>query len=113
MKLKKLRRLNEGEIELLWDDGHVGPSKLTVLREACPCAGCQGETVLLKQYAPVKDSNNNPQKYILQGVEPVGSYALKFTWGDGHDQGLYTWEHLRAFCECEKCREERIANPLG
>ncbi len=27
-------------------------------------------------------------------LEPVGQYALKITFDDGHDTGLYTWEYL-------------------
>lgn len=30
----------------------------------------------------------------LTGVEPVGNYALKLTFSDGHDSGLFTWEYL-------------------
>ncbi len=113
MKLKKLRRLNESCIELSWDDGHVGPVDLPALREACPCAGCQGETVLLKRYEPVREANSDPQKFALLAVDPVGSYALKLTWGDGHDQGLYTWEHLRSLCGCDACRAGKESNPLA
>jgi len=29
------------------------------------------------------------------GVEPVGSYAIKIGFDDGHDSGLYTWEYLQ------------------
>ena len=31
---------------------------------------------------------------ILTDVSPAGSYALKLTFDDGHDSGLYTWEYL-------------------
>jgi DUF971 family protein len=27
-------------------------------------------------------------------IEPVGSYAIKIIFDDGHDSGLYTWEYL-------------------
>lgn len=30
----------------------------------------------------------------LTEVTPVGSYALKLTFDDGHDSGLYTWDYL-------------------
>lgn len=29
-------------------------------------------------------------------AEPVGSYGLRFTWDDGHNDGIYTWKRLRA-----------------
>ncbi|MDN3637307.1 DUF971 domain-containing protein [Simiduia curdlanivorans] len=30
----------------------------------------------------------------LKKVEPVGSYALKLVFSDGHDSGIYTWSYL-------------------
>lgn len=32
-------------------------------------------------------------------LEPVGNYALKITFDDGHDSGLYNWAYLQALCE--------------
>ena len=29
-----------------------------------------------------------------EGIEPAGQYALKLTFSDGHDSGLYTWDYL-------------------
>jgi DUF971 family protein len=28
-------------------------------------------------------------------MEPVGHYAVRIIFGDGHDSGLYTWSYLR------------------
>ncbi|SEI78432.1 DUF971 family protein [Azotobacter beijerinckii] len=30
----------------------------------------------------------------LTGIEPVGQYALKLIFDDGHDSGLYSWDYL-------------------
>ncbi len=30
----------------------------------------------------------------LSKLEPAGNYALKLTFDDGHDSGLFTWEYL-------------------
>lgn len=30
----------------------------------------------------------------VREVSPIGSYALKIAFDDGHDSGLYTWEYL-------------------
>ena len=30
----------------------------------------------------------------ITGVEPVGMYAVKLVFTDGHDTGLYSWEYL-------------------
>lgn len=30
----------------------------------------------------------------LIGIEPAGNYALKLTFDDGHDSGLFSWDYL-------------------
>ena len=30
----------------------------------------------------------------IAAVEPVGSYAVRLVFSDGHDTGLYSWEYL-------------------
>jgi DUF971 family protein len=35
----------------------------------------------------------------IRGVEPVGNYALKISFDDGHDTGLYSWAYLLDLCE--------------
>ena len=30
----------------------------------------------------------------IVAVEPVGQYAVKLVFDDGHDTGLYTWKYL-------------------
>jgi len=36
---------------------------------------------------------------LLEQVEPVGNYALKLVFSDGHDSGLYSWDYLVAIGE--------------
>jgi DUF971 family protein len=31
----------------------------------------------------------------ITAVEPVGNYAVRLVFDDGHDSGLYTWKYLR------------------
>ena len=31
----------------------------------------------------------------LKSIEQAGNYALKLTFDDGHDSGLYTWDYLQ------------------
>lgn len=35
----------------------------------------------------------------ILNIEPVGHYALKITFDDGHDSGLFSWDYLRELCE--------------
>jgi DUF971 family protein len=32
----------------------------------------------------------------IRAVEPVGNYAVKLVFDDGHDTGIYTWDYLYA-----------------
>ncbi|MEC8103157.1 MAG: DUF971 domain-containing protein [Pseudomonadota bacterium] len=34
----------------------------------------------------------------LLNLEPVGNYALKLTFDDGHDTGIYNWSYLHHLC---------------
>src|SRR5262245_11663245 len=81
--------------EITWADGHVGVYPNEVLRGYCPCAGCQGHGGEVK-FVPGGDSE-------LRELAPVGNYALKLTWGDRHDTGIYTFTYLRSLCRCPAC----------
>ena len=35
------------------------------------------------------------QNVGIHGIEPVGQYAVKLVFDDGHDSGLYSWKYLR------------------
>ena len=43
-------------------------------------------------------------------VEPVGQYAVKLVFDDGHDTGLYTWKYLH---ELGSTRAEKWARYLA
>ena len=45
----------------------------------------------------------------IQAVEPVGQYAVKLVFDDGHDTGLYTWRYLY---ELGRDREQKWARYL-
>ena len=34
------------------------------------------------------------QDVLIVAVEPVGQYAVRLVFDDGHDTGLYTWKYL-------------------
>jgi DUF971 family protein len=94
----------EGDDRLViqWNDGHRAVYFWTYLRKECPCAGCREE----RQKPPdpfhvLKPSELAPLKPLR--IEPVGRYAYKITWSDGHDSGIFTLEHLRALCQCPEC----------
>lgn len=81
--------------EIDWADGHHGVLQNETLRAYCPCAGCQGHSGEIR-YIPGNNST-------IRAIEEIGSYALNFTWGDGHSSGIYTFRYLRALCGCATC----------
>jgi DUF971 family protein len=103
---KQITLSKDRKLQILWDDGHESLISLPSLRESCPCATCQGETVLLRHYEPPPQPDL-PGKSELVDAKQVGSYALQLAWRDGHNTGIYTWERLRSLCECSLCRPVR------
>jgi DUF971 family protein len=85
-------------LDITWSDGHVSRHNIEHLRWLCPCAECKGEW---GQPGRLQGTTRlTPTQTRLEDVRPVGRYALQPVWGDGHDSGLYTYDYLRANCEC-------------
>jgi DUF971 family protein len=89
-----------------WNDGHRSVYTWKHLRKNCPCAGCRDERDQPPDPFRILKPSELAPKSPLAPVEmaPVGRYAYKIVWNDGHDTGLYTLEHLRDLCECPECR---------
>ena len=106
-------------IEIDWKDGHHSSYEINWLRDWCPCAQCTGahgteprpkESLApqAKTGAPKTQTSNPFQMYKprerMVNVEPVGNYALRIVWSDGHASGIYSWAHLRQICPCDACQ---------
>lgn len=88
-----------------WSDGHESLHPYEGLRRGCPCAWCAGEG---GQKGSVDATTRfSPEQRTLYELVPVGRYGLTPVWGDGHRTGIYTYERLRATCECDECRAAR------
>ena len=78
-----------------WVGGEEEFYSLRALRQSCPCAFCSGETdVFGNKYIGDKKKPSD-KGVILKGYSFVGLYALRFIWGDGHSDGLYTFDLLK------------------
>jgi DUF971 family protein len=87
---------DQGGVRIAWSDGHLSDYSYAYLRGWCPCAMCQGHGGERRFIRAV-----DPQ---LRRIEPVGNYALTFTWSDGHETGIYSYAYLREICPCEACQ---------
>ena len=43
-------------------------------------------------------------------IEPVGNYAVRIVFDDGHDTGLFVWEYLRELGENKETRWQGYLN---
>ena len=100
-------------IEIDWKDGHHSSYGIEYLRDWCPCATCTGaHGTAPRPKTAGEDKPGNPfQMYKprekMQNIEPVGNYALRIVWSDGHAAGIYSYDHLRHICACAVCRAAR------
>jgi DUF971 family protein len=111
--LKVRVRKSEGTgVEIDWRDGHKSSWNFRWLRDACPCATCHDEREKSGRVPgqaaakPLLQLYEAPPRPIE--VTPVGKYALKFKWNDGHEAGLYSWDYLRRVCQCSLCHSPRV-----
>jgi DUF971 family protein len=79
---------------LAWADGALQTVTLAELRRLCPCALCDDQRAQ-RAANPLTVLSGPAPSAELVGVEPVGGYALRFVWTDGHTSGIYSFEHLR------------------
>ena len=83
------------ELAIRWKDGGETYIRLDTLRRRCPCAVCAGEKDLLGQRYGGSPTLS-PDSFVLKSCIPVGGYALRPEWGDGHGSGIYSFEFLRS-----------------
>ena len=86
-------RALQGEqvLELTWEGGQVARLPYKYLRGECPCASCRNEWTGER----ILDPKSIRDDLKLEGMEPIGNYAVRLGWSDGHSSGLYTWETLQ------------------
>ena len=83
--------------EIDWADGHKSVYPHEILRGYCPCAGCQGHS------GTISFIEQSGTALEIDDFEPVGNYALRIQWFDGHGSGLYSYTYLRSLCPCAEC----------
>jgi DUF971 family protein len=86
------------QLTITWQDGVVSVYPLTLLRKMCPCAMCkdQREADALR---PKTSLNVLPETFqgnpTVIDAQLVGNYAMKISWSDQHDTGIYSFQYLR------------------
>lgn len=76
-----------GLLRVSWEDGRIDDFPATLLRAACPCAGCREVSAV-------------PSGVSIGEVHLVGDYAVGLTFfPEGHRTGIFTFELLRSLGE--------------
>lgn len=74
-------------LEIHYDDGKYFKLPCEYLRVFSPSAEVRGGA------KPVSRPTGKEAVNII-GIDPMGHYAIKLIFDDGHDSGIYTWETL-------------------
>ena len=71
---------------------------LLELRRRCPCATCRSERES-RNDNPLRVFKPDPVDLRVKTAELVGNYAIRFSWSDGHDTGIFDFRNLRSLCD--------------
>ncbi|MFN0263004.1 gamma-butyrobetaine hydroxylase-like domain-containing protein [Tepidamorphus sp. 3E244] len=74
---------------IAFDNGERHELEAEYLRVLSPSAEVQGHSAAQKQTVPGK------RNVGIMKVEPVGNYAVRITFDDMHDTGIYSWDYFR------------------
>ena len=76
------------ELEIAFDDGKQFRFSCELLRVFSPSAEVRG-------HGPGQEVLQVGKKNVnIIAIEPVGTYAVKLVFSDGHNTGLYSWDYF-------------------
>ena len=82
------------KLEVSFEDGTTFMLPCEYLRVYSPSAEVRGHSPEQAVLQTGKEAVN------IQDIEPVGNYAVKLIFSDGHDTGLYSWDYLYELGAC-------------
>lgn len=95
-----LRRRDARTLSVLWEDAHRDDFDVRDLRLACHCALCVEEMSGRKRLDPETVRPDVSPRVISS----IGNYAIGIDWNDGHNSGIYSFDHLRSLGEREAAK---------
>ncbi len=76
------------QIVIAFDDGNRFELSFEYLRVNSPSAEVKG-------HGPGQEVLQTGKENVrITGIEPIGHYAVRLVFDDGHDTGLYTWQYF-------------------
>ncbi len=82
-------RSDKKNLSIAFSAGEIYEFSAEFLRVESPSAEVKGHGADPKRIIAGK------QDVAIKNIEPVGHYAVKFVFSDGHASGLYTWSYLK------------------
>lgn len=84
-------------LRIRWADGAESRIPLERLRASCPCATCRAlrEERARNPLLVLPKATSAAALSTVEKAELAGAYALRVTWRDGHDTGIYDFRLLR------------------
>ena len=86
-------KADSGVVEFCYEDEPVYALSFEFLRVHSPSAEVRGHGIGDEKLQYGKKG------VLVKNIEPVGNYAIKLVFSDGHDSGLYTWALLHELCQ--------------
>jgi DUF971 family protein len=94
--LELVFRRSARSLHISFDNGEAYTVPFSTLRAESPSAEVQGHGPHQKRTVPNVEAAN------VVGAEPVGRYAVRLIFADGHNSGLYTWDWLKKLGEMSR-----------
>ena len=82
-------------LAIKWSDEKDSFINFIVLRDNCPCAHCSGESDVFGNVYKGPQVKKMGTAYELINIIKVGHYGIRPTWGDNHNDGIFTFDLLR------------------
>jgi DUF971 family protein len=99
-------RASARALDIRFDDGETLSIPFELLRVESPSAEVQGHAAHQKKLVAGKAGVQ------VTAAEPVGRYAVRLTFDDGHNSGIYSWRYLRELGESAQERLDEHARRL-
>ena len=103
LRLDKAKRV----LTVTFDDGQSFALPAELLRVLSPSAEVQGHSEAQRVTVAGK------KQVGIVRIEPVGNYAARIVFDDGHDTGLFVWDYLRELGENREARWQSYLNDLA
>jgi len=103
LKLDKEKR----NLTVSFDDGRSFALPAEMLRVLSPSAEVQGHSPEQRVTVPGK------KNVRIVRLEPVGNYAVRIVFDDGHDTGLFVWGYLWDLGENQEARFQSYLDELA